>query len=260
MIPDSLPFTVRDGIAAVEWPDGLDPQRYDLLLSTTCRYAFADPVVRRVEMNVSGADRPRRQALHRAGFRLEAVRRARVTAADGTHPDELGYARLREDAVAGPEGFSGVMNSVTPRKRAIGHILLTDERDRICLLETSFKADWEFPGGILNVGESPRAGLLREVREELNYEVSVGRLLVVDWLAPYLGWEDAVEFIFDGGTLRQRSKALLSPDLREIRAVHWLCVEHALDRLAPYARGRLTAALDARSGRTAYLEGGNPIS
>lgn len=260
MIPDSLPFTVRDGVAAVDWPDWANPQRYDLLLVTTCRLAFADPGVRRVEVNVDGADRPRRRALHRAGFRLEAVLRSRVLAADGSVRDLLGYGRLREDAVTGAEGFTAVMNSVTPRKRVIGHILLTDAQDRVCLLETSFKPDWELPGGILDVRESPRAGVIREVNEELGYQIAVGRLLVVDWLPPYLGWEDAVELVFDGGVLNRRSKELLHPDGKEIRAIHWLPVEHALMQVAPFARGRVVAALEARQGRTAYLEGGHPIS
>ena len=29
----------------------------------------------------------------------------------------------------------------------------------------------------------------------------VGRLLVADWMPPYLGWDDAVELLFDGGTI-----------------------------------------------------------
>lgn len=262
MIRDELPITVGfGGVASAEFAGDDNPQRYEFLLSTTVQRAFADPAVRRLEVSVSALDRPRRRALHRAGFRLEGVRRDRWIGPDGAPQDQVDYALLADDRLAGPEGFSGVMNSVTPRKRAIAHLLLTDEAGRVCTLETTFKREWELPGGILDPAESPRDGAIREVQEELGYQISVGRLLVVDWLAPYLGWEDALELVFDGGTLNPRSAAMLRPDLQEIRAVHWLEPEAAMAAMAPYGRGRVAAALAAReTGRTAYLEAGVPIS
>lgn len=260
MIREHLPFVVADGNAIVDF-GGDDPsERLHLLLVNTCRLAFDDETVLRVETSVAISDRARRRALHRAGFRLEGVARGRWIAADG-RLDQAWYARLREDPAEGREAFTAVMNTVTARKRVISHLLLTDSGGRVCILETTFKPDFELPGGILEVGESPRAGLVREVEEELGHTVSVGRLLVVDWLAPYLGWEDAVELIFDGREMPPASVHLLQPDLREIRAVHWLPPEAAAATMAPFASGRLLAALDAREqGRTLYLEAGNRVS
>ena len=41
----------------------------------------------------------------------------------------------------------------------------------------AYKDWWEFPGGKLEDGESTEAALIREIREELNVEISVGKLL-----------------------------------------------------------------------------------
>ena len=55
------------------------------------------------------------------------------------------------------------------------------ERDG-CIFATqrgygSYKDWWEFPGGKIEEGETPETALVREIREELDTEISVGELI-----------------------------------------------------------------------------------
>ena len=48
-----------------------------------------------------------------------------------------------------------------------------------------FKGWWEFPGGKIERSECPQEALIREIREELDAEISVGDLLeTVEWDYP----------------------------------------------------------------------------
>lgn len=84
-----------------------------------------------------------------------------------------------------------------------------------------FKDGWEFPGGKIEAGESPEQALVREIREELDTEVRVERLLrTVEWDYP------TFHLSMDCFICKIKSSDL---HLREHEAARWLDLEHLND-------------------------------
>lgn len=84
-----------------------------------------------------------------------------------------------------------------------------------------FKDGWEFPGGKIEAGESPEQALVREIREELDTEVRVERLLrTVEWDYPMF------HLSMDCFICKIKSGDLY---LREHEAARWLDLEHLND-------------------------------
>ena len=162
------------------------------------------------------------------------------------------------DVVGGPHGFSGVMNTVLPRKRLIAHVLMRDTEGRILLCDTAFKSDWELPGGIVEPGEAPRDGAIREVREELGIDLR-GRPAAGGGLAaavPGLGGRA-------GADLRRRAGDRGRPGRRSpcsrTRSCRWplLTLDQAAAVVTPLSHRRLSVAVGQSAVETAYLEDGD---
>ena len=259
-MPEALPHVRVSGdqVAVVTWSGQPTPDELQQAISGAAERALQRGV-RRLELSVSADDYGTRRAVQRAGFRLEGVRRQARDERDGRWSDVLVFARLASDEVGGPSGFSGVMNAALPKKRVIAHVLMRDAEGRVLLCETQFKRDWELPGGVVEPGEPPRAGAVREVREELGLDLAVGRLLVADWMPPYLGWEDALELIFDGGLVSAGDLEgyVLQPS--EIKTVRLCTLGEAEELVTALSHRRLSVASRLAPGSTAYLENGYQV-
>lgn len=231
---------------------GRDPESLLAWLRGRVMAEFAQSDVSRIEAMVPVSASAEVRALHRAGFHREG----RLRAADVDGGDVFVYGLVRGDEIDSPAMFSSVMDSVLPRTRLIGHVLFTDLDGRVLLLETSYKRDWELPGGVIEPGEPPWVGAKREVLEELGLEVSLGAPALVDWLPPYLGWSDAVEFLFDAGTLDADTPLTLAAN--EIRAAHWVSPDDVVQRVTPLSARRLALLLRREPG-TIFTTNGYPL-
>ena len=250
---------IADGIVELSWTGDPDPDQLELLIRAAAEDVLARGAAQRVELRAPTDDRYARRAALRSGFRVEGVRRGVLRRPGQTSADQTLFARLLTDEIGGPVGFSAVMNTALPRKRLIAHVLMRDPAGRILFCETRFKSDWELPGGIVEADESPRIGAIREVREELGIDRRIGRLLAVDWMPAYLGWDDALELIFDGGEVNEGDLAGFTLQPSEIAAVQLLPLADAAPYLTPLSARRLAAISALRPGETALLEAGSPV-
>lgn len=255
MTTDRIRYRLDVDTARLDWDPTDDGEALQAAVSGTAEWLLAQGA-RRLEVELPATDPTGRRATLRSGFRVEGVRRAVLETAPGVFDDTVLYSRLASDLVGGAHGFSAVMNTALPRKRMIAHVLMRDAAGRILLCDTRFKQDWELPGGIVEHGEPPRVGAAREVQEELGVVLELGRLLIIDWMPPYLGWDDAVELIFDGGAIESHQLDALTLQPTEIKQVALVTLEQAADLVTPLSHRRLTVAAALAPGEIAYLQDG----
>ena len=103
-----------------------------------------------------------------------------------------------------------------------------------------FRGWWEFPGGKIESGECPKDALVREIREELDAEISVGELLeTVEWDYPnfHLTMHCFICSLLSESLHLNEHEAATWLTHETLRSVKWLPADIILlDRIAEYLR------------------------
>lgn len=133
-----------------------------------------------------------------------------------------------------------------------GAAVIRDEHGRILVEKPNYRDHWLLPGGGVDAGEDAREATARELHEELNLDLPVGRLLSVSWVpssAAY-GAPMGVHFVFDAGVvpeaeLRDRVR------LQEEELEAWDLIDpRDAAILSPWGAERVWHALDVLEGRS----------
>jgi ADP-ribose pyrophosphatase YjhB (NUDIX family) len=162
------------------------------------------------------------------------------------HVDDQGVERflvVGRAPVSGQERSARFIASL-PFKLVTAAVVCRDAQDRLLCVFDSFRRHWTIPGGVVDAGEDPRAGAVREAVEEGGVRVEAGPLLgVFNTAVP-----DRLLMIYGATPLEPDDPATLRPTTRqphEIGEVRWIPRDEALALLNPRTRWQVQQCLDA---------------
>jgi 8-oxo-dGTP pyrophosphatase MutT (NUDIX family) len=107
-----------------------------------------------------------------------------------------------------------------PSKRVAASVFLQNSEGKYLAVKPNYRDYWNIPGGVVDGGESPLTAAVREVREEIGLDLDSKdlKLVAVSYRPAQDGFQDAIIFYFDGGTLNDRQISSMVLQESEIEA------------------------------------------
>jgi ADP-ribose pyrophosphatase YjhB (NUDIX family) len=140
-----------------------------------------------------------------------------------------------------------------PKLALSANAVLRDPRGRIALVRNTYRDGWSLPGGVVDDNEAPADAAVREVREELGFEVTQpATLLAVQWAARGAGPVQFLSLTFDVG--RCADPALLVAQEEEIAEIGFFPPDELPAGVRPFMRHRVEAMAEGDFHSVAYLE------
>lgn len=139
------------------------------------------------------------------------------------------FAHLQRRALrvlrAAPAPVRETLVRATSPKFTLGTVCRVEHDGQVVLCETEYRDGWGFPGGLIDKGERPDVGGIREVREEVGLDVVlVGEPIVIIDSANRL-----VDFLYRAVLDSGVDPASARPSSVEIKAVQWVPSDEVLD-------------------------------
>jgi 8-oxo-dGTP diphosphatase len=147
-----------------------------------------------------------------------------------------------------------------PKLALSANAVLRDPQGRVALVRNTYREGWSLPGGVVDDNEPPAEACVREVAEELGFEVErLGPLLAVQWAQRASG--NPLQFLnltFDAGVCPD--PGLLRAQPEEIAEIGFFDLGDPPPGTRPFIARRLQAIHRAPSGIPVYLEELRPLS
>lgn len=139
---------------------------------------------------------------------------------------------------------SRVFFDTLPRKVVAAAVICRDDSGRLLVVFDNFKGEWTLPGGVVDAGEDPRSGAVREAWEEAGVHVHAGSVLGVF----AAGRPDRVVLVYDAEPLAGEVSPRGPVNAHEITEVAWVTLSDALQRLDPAVAFQVRACLREPGG------------
>lgn len=129
-------------------------------------------------------------------------------------------------------------------KRIAAGALFLDQQQRLLLVNPTYKAHWEIPGGMVEENEAPGEACRREISEELGLDITPGHLLSVGYLPANDTRGDSLRFIFWGGLLDEAAQGQLHLPVAELSEYRFVTLAESAHLLTPSLYAQLCQCIN----------------